>query len=152
MAHSPSSTTTDEMAGDINVNVKAEPVSHSSSNNPVICDLMEDIEIPESVCDFLEEMDNIEERCYQYIGSVIGSNPLIRNFVNIYRGIDDFKLVSRHTGETWVTGKIGTRAFDLIFERPIEDGAPMNGSYKELRDVLELEVEYRLKSINFQSK
>lgn len=152
MAHSPSSTATEEMIGDFSMEVKPEPAAHSLSNSPVICDLMEDIEIPESVCDFLEEMDNMEERCYQYIGSVIGSNPLIRNFVNLYRGIDDFIIVSKHTNETWVTGKIGTKAFDLVFDRPMVEGAPMNGSYKELSEVLELEVEYRLKSMKFQSK
>ena len=106
-----------------------------------LADLMTD----ESIEPFLEEIDTLEDNCYAYIGSVIGSSDLMINLMLLYRGHTGFIIVSKKTKETWVSGKIENDGFLLEFHRPLKkDKKRLDGKYPELRDVLLEEATYRL--------
>lgn len=111
-------------------------------------DILSDVDLDEPLCDFLGQMDNLEDKCYEYIGNLIGRIPLLRAFVNLYRGNDGFLIVSKHTQDLWVKGTINNTSFSIEFLRPENESAPVSGEYLQLEDILVQEVEFRIGTMN----
>lgn len=110
-------------------------------DDDILNNLMED----EVVEPFLSDRDTLENDCYAYLGSVIGSSDLMRNLMLLYRGHTGFLIVSKMTKKTWVSGTIEHDGFFLEFHRQKkEDCRRLTRKYKEVNEILLDEAVYRL--------
>ena len=113
-------------------------------DDDVLSNLMED----EVVEPFLSDWDTLENDCYAYLGSVIGSSDLMSNLMLLYRGHTGFLIVSKTTKKTWVSGTIEHDGFFLEFHRKKKmDCRRLTRKYKEVDQILLQEAVYRLNEI-----
>lgn len=130
---------------------RIEPMDTEKART-AICDILSDVDLEEPLCDFLGQMDNVEDTCYAYMGNLIGRTPILRAFVDLYRGNDGFLIVSKHTQESWIKGVINKTSFSIHFMRPESECAPTSGEYLQLEDVFIEEVEYRIGTLSITKK
>lgn len=106
-----------------------------------INELLDSVQLDE----YLKKRDDLEQMCYDYIGSVIVSSDLMLNTMTLYRGHNDFLIMSKTRDEVWVRGVITPNGFDLKFNRSTKkENKSVDGVYAELNEILLNEAVYRL--------
>lgn len=99
----------------------------------------------ESLDEYIEKTDDLEQRCYAYMGSVIGTNDLLQRTMALYRGHTHFIVMSRHKDEMWIKGSITPKGFDLkFFRHSKKENKKVDGIYTELDQIFNEEALYRV--------
>lgn len=120
-----------------------EPVSIDS--NDKMMDALDNLLRDEELDDYLKKTDDLEQRCYDYLVSVIGSNDLLAETMQLYRGHTDFLIMSKHKSEVWIRGEISPSGFNLRFSRHSKrENQKVDGVYLEVNEVFKNEAFYRV--------